>query len=188
VRLAFTCLWWLVTVLTGAFVVTGCSARSRHALLTVFFTGVDAPAATVTSTNLPVTNVVEQAAALPPELVPILHKPFLERNCSACHIDQSEQLRASGAELCKDCHRKVLDTAKVVHPLVAKGKCDQCHTPHKSTEPYLLLRAAQPLCQGCHAGAKLEQIKEHATKGAATCLDCHDPHRSDRAKLLKAAR
>ena len=188
-RLAFTWRWWLVTVLSVALVVTGCSSQSRHTLLTVFFTGVDPVAPVqVTSSNSPVAGALVQPAVHAPQQTETLHKPFMERKCSACHIDnQSEQLRASGRELCWDCHRKLLDTAKIVHPLVAKGKCDQCHAAHKSTEHYLLLRPAQSLCLGCHASATMEQVKGHATMGTEACLGCHDPHRSDRAKLLKAA-
>jgi predicted CXXCH cytochrome family protein len=168
----------------------GCSSQTKGRLLRVFFTGVDATNTVfvTTSTNLPAgTNTLVQAAIPTTAPVGSVHKPYLDRNCTACHLTaMSQELRVNGSGLCLECHDKLIGTAKYVHAPIAAGKCDDCHQGHESPEKALLLRKAQDLCVECHELPQMAQVRGHANIGSAECLSCHDPHRSEQQYLVKA--
>jgi predicted CXXCH cytochrome family protein len=168
----------------------GCSSQTKGRLLRVFFTGVDATntVAAATSTNLPVsTNTLAQVATSTNTTVGTVHKPFLERNCTACHLTaMSQELRVNGSDLCLECHDKLIGTAKYVHAPINAGRCDVCHQAHESPEKALLLRKAQDLCVECHELPLMVQLRGHANMGSAECVSCHDPHRSEQKYLVKA--
>ena len=168
--------------------ITGCSTRTRDRVLRVFFTGIDQPAAVpderpearpARTTALPV------APSNPPLFT---HQPYAENNCAACHLGtQSQELRATGNALCRECHPTLLAQAKFVHTPVADGECKACHAPHESTEPRLLIAKGQAVCTECHELPDLAKVKGHETMGTDVCWSCHDPHRSDKKGLLKGA-
>ena len=164
----------------------GCSSAARHDVLCFFFTGVDRP------NSLPVSTVVHattnEATALSVSApVEYIHKPYLERDCAACHVSaESQELRAQGEALCFECHKTLIGNAKYVHAPVAAGQCELCHEPHKSPERFLLRHKSQELCLDCHSMPLMMEIRAHGNMGQKSCVECHDPHRSDRPKLEKS--
>jgi predicted CXXCH cytochrome family protein len=178
----------VATTLGCVLLLAGCSSQTKHRLLCVFFTGLDQtnspPLAVASAASTDAAAQPAAAAAIP---VVYFHKPYFERNCEACHVTgQSEELRATGSDLCLECHQKLIGNATYVHAPVNDGKCNLCHVAHKSTERFLLTGKAQDVCLDCHKRAKMVKVKGHATMGTAECVSCHDPHRSDQRKLLKA--
>jgi predicted CXXCH cytochrome family protein len=92
-------------------------------------------------------------------------------------------------ELCVGCHEtKSPETARRnglwVHGPVSAGLCTQCHGPHSSPEPYLLMKKANALCLGCHAGGFIYNKVLHEEK--KECLSCHNAHVGRNSHMLMA--
>ena len=125
------------------------------------------------------------------------HEPSKNDRCTACHKQINDkhpeastvdfELLASGAELCNRCHPK-LQGKKTPHQPAAKGECLQCHAPHGSEAPFLLVGEAnsqEKLCLKCHAEQVAPQKFTHGPVGLGACTYCHNPHESDHQFLLK---
>ncbi len=124
-----------------------------------------------------------------------LHAPFADGSCQACHRPALEgriRLRSRGEKLCTSCHGDLAATALEsgsVHAALrgkrGKAGCLNCHNPHMSLQPGLLLKPGVGLCETCHA-----EIVEQASAGtghapaAEDCLSCHQPHASEHERLL----
>jgi predicted CXXCH cytochrome family protein len=177
--------WFRRAAVLGCLLVAGCAAQTREKWVRVFFTGIDPPRpAPVAPTAA--TNATVRPSALPPAAPVFVHKPFGERQCAACHLmDQGQQLRATGAALCRTCHERLPGDMKFVHAPVANGECGECHLAHESVEPKLLRRPGDATCVECHERALLDTVSAHAAAGSAACVGCHDPHGSNLKGLLK---
>ena len=166
----------------------GCTAATQHQWLTFFFEGVDRPAPIVTpSTPTTVTTNLLPAALTAAQPRQFVHEPYFNRKCAECHVTTfSQQLRASGDELCAICHKPYLqkiNAAKFVHRPVEKGQCLRCHEPHQSPERFLLSRPGDALCLKCHDKEDMAEVKAHANIQSTACLACHDPHGSEQKWL-----
>jgi predicted CXXCH cytochrome family protein len=75
---------------------------------------------------------------------------------------------------------------KAVHPPVAGGNCTDCHSPHASDIPKLLLAEVPDLCYKCHDKLTFMGKIIHAPVGIGMCINCHVPHQSDNEKLLQS--
>ena len=172
----------------GILVLAGCTAATKHQWLTFFFEGVDRPAPVVAfaAPVVPTTNTLS-AAALAAQPRQFVHEPYFNRKCGECHVTTfSQQLRASGDELCARCHQPYLqkiNAAKFVHRPVEKGQCLRCHEPHQSPNRFLLARPGDALCLKCHDKEDMAEVKAHANIKATACLACHDPHGADQKWL-----
>ena len=89
---------------------------------------------------------------------------------------------------CFGCHDAAQFRGRVTHSPVAKQQCDQCHSPHVSRHPGLLLDDQQTLCYSCHpqvaeevGGSKVP----HRPVKEGQCSACHAPHASANPALLK---
>jgi len=113
--------------------------------------------------------------------------------CAACHSVHVKNdpvlTKASQPEVCFACHKtERAQTHRVsTHPIDAgKMACSDCHNPHGTTGPKLLVKnSVNDTCYTCHAEKRGPFLWEH---GPVTddCTNCHTPHGSTNASLLKA--
>ena len=102
--------------------------------------------------------------------------------------------KATQAEVCFTCHKaQRAQTHRIsTHPLAntslastAKMACSDCHNPHGSTGPKLLVKnSVNETCYTCHAEKRGPFLWEHAPV-SDDCTNCHTPHGSTTAPLLK---
>jgi DmsE family decaheme c-type cytochrome len=98
--------------------------------------------------------------------------------CYDCHQEQRAQfLRQSR-------HPVQSGTAATSH--IGLMACTDCHKPHGSSGPALLVRNnVNETCYDCHAEKRGPFLWEHAPV-REDCTNCHVPHGSNYAKLLNA--
>jgi DmsE family decaheme c-type cytochrome len=122
------------------------------------------------------------------------HAGAHERNnlaCTDCHKLHTQQdpavAKASQSEVCYACHKQQrADFHKnSSHPVrFGRMTCSDCHNPHGSTNPALLIKATvNQTCFSCHADKRGPLLWEHAPV-TEDCLLCHSSHGSVRAALL----
>jgi DmsE family decaheme c-type cytochrome len=118
--------------------------------------------------------------------------------CSDCHSihapDQKVLSKATQAEVCFGCHKaqRAQTRRTSTHPLAvtslastAKMACSDCHNPHGSTGPKLLIKnSVNETCYTCHPERRGPFLWEHAPV-VDDCTNCHTPHGSANAPLLK---
>lgn len=119
--------------------------------------------------------------------------------CNDCHTihatDQKVLRKATQADVCYACHKNERAQSRRIstHPLAATGlsasakmSCSDCHNPHGSTGPKLLVKnSVTETCFTCHAEKRGPFLWEHAPV-SDDCTNCHTPHGSSNAPLLKA--
>ena len=119
--------------------------------------------------------------------------------CSDCHTihaaDQKVLRRATQAEVCFGCHKAQRAQVRRVsaHPIAITGlanapfmACSDCHNPHGSTGPRMLIKnSVNETCYTCHAEKRGPFLWEHSPV-TDDCTNCHTPHGSTTAPLLKA--
>lgn len=110
-------------------------------------------------------------------------------SCHTLHIARDPLLeRQSQAKACYTCHpteRAQLHFPSA-HP-VNSGKlvCTDCHNPHGSNGPKLLVQdSVNDTCFTCHAEKRGPFLWEHAP-ATDDCLLCHTPHGATARPLLK---
>jgi DmsE family decaheme c-type cytochrome len=118
--------------------------------------------------------------------------------CTDCHnIHAKEQKvlnKATQAEVCFTCHKDRRAEMRRIssHPLAvtslagtAKMSCSDCHNPHGSTGPTMLIKnSVNETCYTCHPEKRGPFLWEHAPV-TDSCINCHTPHGSNNAPLLK---
>jgi DmsE family decaheme c-type cytochrome len=116
-------------------------------------------------------------------------------DCHNIHVpDQKVLSKATQAEVCFTCHKAQRAQIRRVstHPLAvtglgttAKMACSDCHNPHGSTGPTLLVKnTVNETCYTCHAEKRGPFLWEHSPV-VDSCVNCHTPHGSANAPLLK---
>jgi DmsE family decaheme c-type cytochrome len=111
-------------------------------------------------------------------------------NCHTVHIPNDPVLaKATQPEVCYACHKtQRAQTHRIsTHPILAgKMACSDCHNPHGSTGPKLLVKnSVNETCYTCHAEKRGPFLWEHGPV-VDDCTNCHTPHGSTNAPLLKA--
>ncbi len=111
--------------------------------------------------------------------------------CSNCHTIHAEQdpVRTAGEQpqVCYKCHQQ--QRAEFLRPFahpVRDGQlqCSDCHSPHDSKGPDLLVRATiNDTCYSCHAEKRGPYLWEHPPV-SEDCTLCHSPHGSVNPSLL----
>ncbi len=113
--------------------------------------------------------------------------------CTSCHEvhvqDDRVLSKVTQAEVCFACHKteRAQTHRMSTHPIGAgKVSCSDCHNPHGSTGPKLLVKdSVNETCFTCHAEKRGPFLFEHASAND-DCMNCHTPHGSTNAPLLKA--
>ena len=113
--------------------------------------------------------------------------------CAACHSVHVKHdpvlAKATQAEVCFACHKtERAQTHRLsTHPIDAgKMACTDCHNPHGSVGPKLLVKnSVNETCATCHAEKRGPFLWEHQPV-SDDCSNCHTPHGSVNTALLKA--
>ncbi len=117
------------------------------------------------------------------------HHPIVEGliKCTDCHDPHGtfgeHQLKADAVnELCYKCHAEKRGPFMFEHPPVEEN-CLNCHTPHGSNHPKLLVSNLPYLCQSCHDASRHPGTPYTAASTFArspsnkmysrACLNCH---------------
>ncbi len=189
----------MVLVLLLASVLAGCAPATRYRTLSFFFDGVPDPTALPAQFTAPVASAAAAAPSAP--VAPLsrpgprqYHKPYQDFQCGPCHGrdpgGQGQRLSKSVAEgLCYDCHKDLSKEVLFVHAPVLVNACLECHEPHLSNGPHLLLSARPNVCARCHVPADLSTGDHHrdaASLTDSTCISCHLPHGGPRRHLLRS--
>jgi DmsE family decaheme c-type cytochrome len=111
-------------------------------------------------------------------------------NCHQVHTPDDPVLnKVTQPEVCFRCHQtQRAQTHRIsTHPIAAgKMGCSDCHNPHGSTGPRLMLKGSiNETCYTCHAERRGPFLWEHSPV-SEDCTNCHTPHGSNNAALLKA--
>ena len=140
----------------------------------------------------------EVEARKPPSVAPLksgavsTHVPFGTGECSLCH--EKKDGKGVGPALrpinktCYFCHedvQNVMTSGKFKHKTAES--CTNCHNPHNSAYPKLLLAKLPALCTDCHVGIRRRmdsKVKHGAMTTTASCSACHSPHASNVEKML----
>lgn len=118
--------------------------------------------------------------------------------CTDCHNahvpDQKVLDKRTQSDVCFKCHKDQRAQIRRIsaHPLAvtgldntAKMSCSDCHNPHGSTGPTLLIKnSVNDTCYTCHAEKRGPFLWEHAPV-TDNCTNCHTPHGSTNQALLK---
>jgi DmsE family decaheme c-type cytochrome len=113
--------------------------------------------------------------------------------CSNCHETHAPRdpvlAKVTQPDVCYACHKtQRAQTHRIsTHPILAgKMACSDCHNPHGSTGPKLLVKNnVNETCYTCHAEKRGPFLWEHSPV-VDDCTNCHTPHGSTNAPLLKA--
>ena len=158
----------------------GCSPKKHYKILSFFFDGVPDP-------NAPDPRIARLDASGRLQLMAVIHQPFREDRCDACHRskDAFTDIDAPSVQKCFACHDKVGSGLLLVHGPVAAKECLWCHDPHRSATPALLRAAPAKLCRECHTTDLLDpRVPEHNDM-AANCVSCHYGHGGNQRHYLK---
>jgi len=163
--------------------IAGCSAASRHRILTRFFDGVPPPKAATAEAG---GQGSAGASAEPGHGAGRTgHGPYEAKLCDACHArDVSNTLVAPRERLCLRCHAVREETARYPHGPAASGACLSCHDPHGSRYAALLVGDPDSLCLRCHDRELVATIEGHGDLQGG-CATCHNPHGSETKYLLR---
>lgn len=115
-----------------------------------------------------------------------------EVDCTSCHQLHTAQDKVrdkrTQPEVCYTCHKERRAQAKLAsHHPIDEGKvvCSNCHNPHGSSGPALLLKnTVNETCFLCHAEKRGPFLWEHPPV-SDNCINCHNPHGTNNASMLK---
>ena len=111
--------------------------------------------------------------------------------CSTCHQVHSPTdavlNKVTQPEVCETCHKTQRAQFRRIstHPVQAgEMGCSDCHNPHGSTGPKLLVKnSVNETCYTCHAEKRGPFLWEHSPV-VDDCTNCHTPHGSTNPPLL----
>lgn len=117
---------------------------------------------------------------------------FADVPCASCHtvhaLRDKVQDRATQPRVCYACHAVIrAQTQRFSHHPIREGKviCSDCHNPHGSFGPVLLVRGTvNETCFQCHPDKRGPFLWEHIPV-VEDCRNCHVPHGSTQPRLLK---
>ena len=165
----------------GMFLLCCCSPYAGRSLLNFFFDGVPES----DSTSLVAVQGIVQADStgqtgeelVQEEQSVWIHYPYAERECAACHDEQSlGSMTEPEPGLCYICHVDLSEDYAYLHGPVAGGYCSSCHNPHSSENEKLLRFPGDQLCFYCHAESDVYSNEMHEDLDGMVCTDCHNPH------------
>lgn len=165
---------------SGMILLCRCSPRAGKSLLTFFFDGVPETDTTLLA-ELALTHADStgpEAELDRPEIHSVwVHYPYAEKECAACHDEQSlGRMTEPEPGLCYICHEDLSGNYVYLHGPVAGGYCSSCHNPHRSENESLLRFSGNQLCFYCHTEEDVYRNEMHLDLGEMVCNDCHNPH------------
>lgn len=112
--------------------------------------------------------------------------------CSSCHevhaASDAVLDKITQPEVCESCHATQRAEMRRIstHPVQAgEMGCSDCHNPHGSTGPSLLVKnSVNETCYTCHAEKRGPFLWEHSPS-TDDCSICHSAHGSTNSPLLK---
>jgi DmsE family decaheme c-type cytochrome len=112
--------------------------------------------------------------------------------CNSCHTVHAAKdkvlAKPTQPDVCFTCHKSQRAETHLfsTHPILAgKTACSDCHNPHGSTGPKLLIKnSTNETCYTCHAEKRGPFLWEHSPV-FDDCSNCHTPHGSNSSPLLK---
>jgi DmsE family decaheme c-type cytochrome len=112
--------------------------------------------------------------------------------CTSCHRIHTQhdavRDRVTQTEVCFTCHKtqRAMLRWPSRHPIEeAKVVCSDCHNPHGTAGPYLLVRDnVNDTCYTCHMEKRGPFVRTHEPV-EEDCTICHNPHGSTNPNLLK---
>lgn len=201
---------WCCMFATGVLLTlaSGCSRQTKHKVLTFFFTGV--PPLEEEKKPVMKIDISEVKKKIAEKVTLYSHTPWASGECDQCHKNAVKfgvpgqkkaptvfhkgggmpgKLILPKKELCIKCHEamsksKAYAEGLWLHPVTADGECNECHDPHQSKNPDMLLEKPKKICVSCH----LEEDVLDPTDVCKSedCLSCHNPHMGkDRLLLTK---
>lgn len=178
--------WWRSIAIAMALVTAsalwfGCSPKKHYKVLSFFFDGVPDPNAPAPGT------IVRRGADGQAILLSVMHQPYQENRCEACHTSRNafEVISTPKEDSCLTCHDKVKEPWTFLHGPVAATQCLWCHDPHRSTVPSLLRSPAASLCRECHTQELLNPVVTEHLDLKSDCLQCHYGHGGKDRNFLK---
>jgi DmsE family decaheme c-type cytochrome len=113
--------------------------------------------------------------------------------CTSCHETHAAHDKVrdkrTQPDVCFTCHKdQRAQVRKFSHHPIAEGKtaCSDCHNPHGSAGPKLLVKnTVTETCYTCHAEKRGPYLWEHQPV-TEDCTNCHTPHGSNITPLLKS--
>ncbi|MFQ5630931.1 MAG: cytochrome c3 family protein [bacterium] len=189
---------WVALLLLILFVsglTIGCSRGARHRVLSFFFDDVPPLDQTEDSSAADSLKLAALSERIHPDSAAVVqptwsfHPTSEKRECTSCHDrEQSFRLFDEPKNLCVSCHDQA--DAIVVHAPVEAGACVDCHNPHGSKNPRMLVEIDEALCFQCHNKEEVkpaEAVSLHTPVEAGNCLDCHNPHGTKNPSMLVEA-
>jgi DmsE family decaheme c-type cytochrome len=113
--------------------------------------------------------------------------------CATCHTIHAPRdpvlTKITHPDVCFGCHKTQRSQIHQIstHPIeIGKVACSDCHNPHGSTAPKLMVKdTVNETCYTCHADKRGPFLWEHSPV-VDDCANCHNPHGSTKPALLKA--
>ena len=113
-------------------------------------------------------------------------------SCASCHnmhaAKDKVRDRLTQADVCYTCHKEQrAQVSRPSHHPIKEGKviCSDCHNPHGSAGPKLLVKdSVNQTCYECHMEKRGPFLHNHQPV-TEDCSTCHNPHGSTAASLLK---
>lgn len=175
-------IWFGVLMTAGMLLLGQCSPYAGKSVLHLFFDGVpeadSTDAGNIDPEEVPADST-GYAEAVTASSVPerLIHYPYEERECAACHNEQSlGSMVEPQPGLCYICHEDLAGRYNYLHGPVAGGYCTSCHDPHMSENEKLLRITGEELCFHCHEAESVLRNEMHEGLEGMLCTDCHNPH------------
>jgi predicted CXXCH cytochrome family protein len=169
-------------VAAGALLLAGCSTYTGKSLIHLFFDGVP-EADTTLAARLEGDGMQPDSSGYQEEMMAtagpgnFFHYPYGERDCGACHDQQSlGNLVEPQPGLCYTCHEDLSTRYHYLHGPVAGGYCTACHDPHTSRNNMFLRLTGDELCFHCHKREGVLRNEVHEGLDGMLCTECHNPH------------
>lgn len=126
-------------------------------------------------------------------LMPLLHAPFADNNCQACHAHVKSAggfaLKGKVNDLCQGCHADIAASYNKPYRHVSpdKNDCTICHNAHAAADAPLLRTSQASLCLSCHTSpAQLGEDFKNSPHRELACTTCHAAHGSENAPQLQS--
>jgi len=117
------------------------------------------------------------------------HDPYKKKLCNSCHTQSTKATPTVNSQFCYNCHAKDDLAEELNHLPASNGECLQCHDPHSSQYPSLLIRPTSKLCFACHSAQDVDYQERHEPlEDQSGCEKCHFPHGGKRSAFLKSDR